>query len=152
MSNDRALAPLFLCRGARFIAAGRWAQARGHSDELVLSHVCWGLELVLKAYLLAHGCTDDHNRHAHGHDLIKAGFAAQRLGLKLSRRLEWLLVDAAPYARRHAISEALARRPDLLSRHQPLDLAEDLVRRVSCILSRRTSAGAPGDTLLFYAG
>jgi hypothetical protein len=152
MTSDRKLAPLFVRRGARFIAAGSWARARGHSDELVLSHVCWGLELVLKGYLLAHGCTDEHNRRAHGHDLIKAGFAAQRLGLVLGRPLEWLLVDAAPYARRHAIPEALARRPDLIARHRPLDLAEDLVRRVQRALSGRTSAGAPCQTLLFYAG
>ena len=53
MPNDRTLAPLFLARGARFIEAGRWARARGFSDELVLSQLCWGLELALKGYLLA---------------------------------------------------------------------------------------------------
>lgn len=152
MTTDGKLAPLFLDRGASFIASGRWAQARGHSGELVLSHVCWGLELVLKAYLLAHGCTDEHNRRAHGHDLIKAGFAAQRLGLVLGRQLEWFLVDAAPYARRHAVPEALVRRPDLLARHRPLDLVEHLVRHVRRDLSGAPPTQAPATSLLFYAG
>ena len=152
MTSDRKLAPLFLVRGAHFIASGRWAQARGHSGDMDLSHVCWGIELVLKAYLLAHGCTDEHNRRAHGHDLIKAGFAAQRRGLVLGRPLEWFLVDAAPYARRHAVPEALARRPDLLARHGPLNLAEHLVRRVRRDLRGAPPTQAPAPSLLFYAG
>lgn len=152
MPNDRTRAPLFLGRGARFVEAGRWAQARGLSDELVLSQICWGLELTLKAYLLAQGCTDDHNRRAHRHDLIKASFAAQRLGLALGRPMEWLLADVGPFARRHAIPEALARRPDLLARHDALELAEDLVRRVRRSLMGQDAPATPSPTLLFYAG
>ncbi len=152
MPNDRTLAPLFLGRGARFVEAGRWAYARGFSDELVLSQICWGLELALKAYLLAQGCTDDHNRRAHRHDLIKASFAAQRLGLALGRPMEWLLADVGPFARRHAIPEALARRPDLLARHDALELAEDLVRRVRRSLMGQDAPATPSPTLLFYAG
>lgn len=152
MPNDRTLAPLFLGRGARFVEAGRWAQARDFSDELVLSQICWGLELALKAYLLAQGCTDDHNRRAHRHDLIKASFAAQQLGLALGRPMEWLLADVGPFARRHAILEALARRPDLLARHGALELAEDLVRRVRRSLMGHDALATPSPTLLFYAG
>lgn len=151
MPIDQDLAPLFLRRGAHFIEAGRWACTRGHGDELVLSQVCWGLELVLKAYLLANGCTDEQNRQTHGHDLIKAAFAAQRRGLVLGRHIEWFLADAAPYARRHAIPEALARRPDLLGRHDAVKLAEDLLRRVRSA-RRGPPAPAPSPTLLFYAG
>lgn len=152
MPNDRTLAPLFLARAARFVEAGRWAQARGFSDELVLSQICWGLELALKAYLLAQGCTDDHNRRAHRHDLIKASFAAQQLGLALGRPMEWLLADVGPFARRHAIPEALARRPDLLARHGALELAEDLVGRVRRGLMGQDAPATPSPTLLFYAG
>lgn len=152
MSRDRTLAPFFLTNGARFIATARLARSRNFGDELVLSHVCWGLELVLKAYLLANGCSDEHNRRAHRHDLIKAGFAAQRLGLPLSRDMEWFLVDAAPYARRHAIPEALARRPDLIQRHGALTLAEQLLARVRSTLGGRAPVGPPSPSLLFYAG
>ncbi|MDZ4320508.1 MAG: hypothetical protein U1A07_16975 [Phenylobacterium sp.] len=152
MPNDRTLAPLFLSRGARFVEAGRWAQARGFSDELVLSQICWGLELALKANLLAQGCTDDHNRRAHRHDLIKASFAAQQLGLPLGRPMEWLLADVGPFARRHAIPEALARRPDLLARHGALELAEDFVRRVRRSLMGQDASATPSPTLLFYPG
>jgi len=152
MPNDRTLAPLFLGRGARFVEAGRWAQARGLSDELVLSQICWGLELTLKAYLLAQGCTDDHNRWAHRHDLIKASFAAQQLGLALGRPMERLLADVGPYARRHAIPEALARRTDLLARHGALELAEDFVRRVRRSLMGQDASATPSPTLLFYPG
>lgn len=152
MANDKRLAPLFLGRADRFMETARWAQARGHSDELVLSHVCWGLELALKAYLLAHGCTDDHNRSVHRHDLIKASFAAQRLGLVLGRPLEWMLADAAPYARRHAIPEALARRPDLLRRHSTLAHAEGLLGAIRRALRGEAPTDAPSPTILFHAG
>jgi len=152
MANDRHLAPLFLRRGARFIEAGRWAHARGFSDELVLSQVCWGLELILKAYLLARGCSDEHNRRAHRHDLIKASFAAQQLGLTLGRPMEWLLADVAPYARGHAILDALDRRPDLLARHRALDLAEDLLHRVRRWLAGGDPPHLPSSTVLFFAG
>jgi hypothetical protein len=103
--------------------------AENFGDELVLSNICWGLELVLKAYLLANGCPDEHNRRVHRHDLIKASFAAQRLGLPLGRALEWFLVDVAPYARRHAIPEA-----------------------VYSALSGRARMAPPLPSLLFYAG
>ena len=152
MPNDRTLAPLFLGRGARFVEGGRWAEARGFSDELILSQICWGLELALKAYLLAQGCPDDHNGRAHGHDLIKASFAAQQLGLAIGRPMEWLLADVGPFARRHAIPEALARRPDLLARHGALELAEDLVLRVRRSLMGQDAPATPSPTLLFYAG
>ncbi|MCR5876840.1 hypothetical protein LRS10_23410 [Phenylobacterium sp. J426] len=144
MANDRDLAPLLLQRGARFVESGRWARARGFSDELVLSQLCWGLELALKGYLLARGCSDEHNRRAHRHDLIKASHAAQQLGLTLGRSMEWLLADVAPYARRHAIPEALARRPDLLARHDAVSLAEGLV----CRVRRALRVGGSPDTPL----
>jgi len=149
MRNDRTLAPLFLARGARFIEAGRWARARGFSDELVLSQLCWGLELALKGYLLAKGCSDDHNRRTHGHDLVTASLAAQQLGLTLGRPLEWFLADVGPYARRHAIPGAPARRYSLGT---TLALAEDLVRQVGRALSGCGERDAPSPTLLFYAG
>ena len=128
--TDRDLAPLFLSRGEAFIAGAHWAAAQAHSDEHVLSNVCWGLELVLKAFLLAHGVTDDHNRRVHGHDLLKAAAAGQQLGLALDRKAKRFLTDVAPYARRHAIDEALARLPDLMQRYRPLQRADEIVQEV----------------------
>lgn len=130
MTTDRDLAPIFLSRGKTFIAGAREAAARAESDELVLSNVCWGLELVLKAYLLAHGVTDDHNRRVYGHDLLKAAAAGQQFGLSFDPKASAFLTDVAPYARRHAIDEALARWPDLMRRHRPLERADDILQAV----------------------
>lgn len=66
--------------------------------------------------------------------------------------MEWLLADVGPFARRHAIPEALARRPDLLARHGALELAEDLVGRVRRGLMGQDAPATPSPTLLFYAG
>lgn len=139
MTTDPDLAPLFLSRGEAFIEGARLAASRALSDELVLSNVCWGLELILKAYLLAHGVTDDHNRRIHGHDLLKAATAGEEFGLALDRKATRFLTAVAPYARRHAINEALHRRPDLMRRHEPLRLADDIVQEVK----RGCSALAP---------
>ncbi len=84
----------------------------------------------MKAFLLAHGVTDDHNRRVHGHDLLKATVAGQDFGLALDRKASRFLTAVAPYARRHAINEALHRRPNLMKRHQPLRRADDIVQEV----------------------
>lgn len=137
MTIDRDLAPLLLSRGETFIASAHWAAEQAHSDELVLSNVCWGLELVLKAFLLSHGVTDDHNRRVHGHDLLKAATAGLEFGLALDPKATRFLADVAPYARRHAIDEALFRRPDLMQCHRPLQRANDIVREVKRASSTR---------------
>ena len=62
------------------------------------------------------------------------------------------LADVAPYARGHAILEALDRRPDLLARHRALDLAEDLLHRVRRWLAGGDPPHLPSSTVLFFAG
>ena len=130
MTTDRELAPLFLGRGLTFIAGAREADAQAFSDEIVLSNVCWGLELVLKGLLLSHGVSDDHNRRIHGHDLLKTAAAGRDFGLALDPDALSFLTDIAPYARRHAIDEALAKWPDFMRRHHPLQRAADIVHEV----------------------
>lgn len=147
MTTDRDLVPLFLSRGETFIDGARWASDRALSDELVLSNVCWGLELVLKAFLLAHGVTDDHNRRVHGHDLLKATVAGQDFGLALDRKASRFLTAVAPYARRHAINEALHRRPNLMKHHQPLWRADDIVQEVKRGCSALATAPDAGSRL-----
>lgn len=120
--------------GLRFLAEARRGFDSERSTELVLQHLGWGLELVLKAALRSQGWSDDRCRVEIRHDLSRALAAVEAAGLarpdKETREIVGWLSEGY---RRRRINERLAADPPTW----PLGHAVREVERLAAQLTPR---------------
>ena len=105
---DLTLSATFAERAAEFTHGAPLQAERGDpaAQSHILQSLCIGLELGFKAFLLAHGRSDDWNRREIRHDLAKAAEAATELGLPAPAPDVTQLIEAvgSAYAR-HGLDE-----------------------------------------------
>lgn len=105
---DLTLAATFAERAAEFTRGAQMQADRGDpaAQGHILQSLCIGLELGFKAFLLAHGRSDDWNRREIRHDLAKAADAATELGLAAPAPAVTRLIETVgPAYARHGLDE-----------------------------------------------
>lgn len=105
---DLTLSATFAERAAEFTHGARLQAERGDpaAQSHILQSLCVGLELAFKAFLLAHGRSDDWNRREIRHDLAKAAEAATELGLAAPAPAVTRLIETVgPAYARHGLDE-----------------------------------------------
>jgi len=113
-TTDLVLARTFLKNAEGFLEAAQAAPA-GAMSEVALTMGCHALELVLKAYLLSRGRSDDWNRDNIRHDLGAALAEATHLGMPSddARIGRFIKVVGGPFARHELIHLAADPPPEL---------------------------------------
>lgn len=105
---DLTLSATFAERAAEFTHGATLQAERGDpaAQSHILQSLCVGLELAFKAFLLAHGRSDDWNRREIRHDLAKAAEAATELGLAAPAPAVTRLIETVgPAYARHGLDE-----------------------------------------------
>lgn len=124
-----------LSMGCRFCETA--ALPVGHAaDEHIFQNVHWGLELVLKAYLHAHGWTDERCITKVRHDIAFALAACQREGLRsIDDRSRSFVEALSPFSKIHRVAEFVAARAGDYSADQAIAAAGVICDAVTSALS-----------------
>ena len=107
MDGDPGLARAFLRTAEEFLRGAQGGESV--HPGLALHHAAIACELGLKAYLLAHGWTDEENRTCFGHRLDRLLVEVRRLGFpRPDRSFERFVVEVGPAYACHDIDALVA--------------------------------------------
>ena len=125
---DLELAAVFLANGEDFLPGADTAD-RGDAREICYA-IAIATELVLKAFLVARGWSDDRCRRDVRHDLKKALAFAKAAGLKAVAGLDGIVCVLNAYYPKHAFDSFVVPDADVAFPAKASAIIADLLERV----------------------
>jgi hypothetical protein len=125
---DRELAATFLANGEGFLSCADTAN-RGDAREICYA-IAIATELALKAFLVAHGWSDDRCRRDVRHDLEKALAFGKASGLKVVAGLDSVVRVLNAYYPKHAFDSFVVPDGDAAFPAKARAIVADLFERV----------------------